>query len=173
MNRKRIRDLVKSILEDYKINTAPVDIEKICTELGISIKRGSFEDDLSGFAFNRRGTQVIGVNAEDGPLRQRFTIAHELGHLKLDPRDSINYDLHFAMHLRDTTSSLGTKLKEVEANFFAAEILMPAAFLRKDIARLAKSGIDFEDDNIVSKLAKEYQVSQHAMSVRLASLHYV
>lgn len=175
MNRKRIRQIIANLFSELSVLSGPVDVLYIAKALNIEIRIRDFADDLSGFAYQKDGEKVIGVNANDGHLRQRFTIAHELGHIHLNPRDDLSVDRNFALQYRNGLSSQGTDLKEIEANYFAAELLMPEAFLREDIEGYQKDNgfIDFEDDKIVMLLAEKYQVSKHAMTVRLASLHYL
>lgn len=57
---------------------------------------------------------------------------------------------------------------EQEANAFAMELLMPEAWLRKDLAKHRKAGTDPEF--MVEQLAKRYQMSVFAMTVRLTQL---
>lgn len=177
MNRKKIKDIIGGLFDKYGVSAAPIDVEAICEYQNITIRRRDFEEALSGFAYQKDGEKVIGVNADEGPLRQRFTIAHELGHLFLEPRENIKYDKQFAMQYRNGLSSEGTDVKEIEANFFAAELLMPEELLKNDIEQYTRENsgktLDFEDDEVVGYLAGKYQVSRHAMSVRLASLHYI
>jgi Zn-dependent peptidase ImmA (M78 family) len=68
---------------------------------------------------------------------------------------------------RDAKSSTATDISEVEANQFAAELLMPIRFLVRDLPGL---GIDFESDDKVASLAKKYGVSAQAMAYRIANL---
>ena len=55
-----------------------------------------------------------------------------------------------------------------EANAFAMELLMPEAWLRRDVAKMG--GIDIEDDKKVKKLAERYRVSVQAMTLRLGQI---
>jgi Zn-dependent peptidase ImmA (M78 family) len=112
----------------------------------------------------------IGVNALHHPNRQRFTIAHEIGHLVLHRPEitkEIHVDREFPMLMRDAVSATGSDEMEIEANCFAAEILMPESFLAKS---LEGRPIDIDDDAAVSALAKVYKVSASAMRLRLGNL---
>ncbi len=175
MNRKRVKQIVRQLLAEHSVISGPIDVIYLAKALNIEIRIRDFAKDMSGFAYQKAGEKVIGVNANDSPLRQRFTIAHELGHIYLDPRDDLNVDKNFVLEYRNGISSQGTHLKEIEANYFAAELLMPEELLKEDIEEYKKDygGFDFEDDLLVNLLAKKYGVSRHAMSVRLASLHYL
>src|SRR6266540_3390239 len=168
MNRKRIKRIISQLFSEVGVISGPIDVIYLAKILNIEIRIRDFAEDMSGFAYQKDGEKVVGVNANEGHLRQRFTIAHEFGHIYLDPRDDLNVDKNFALKYRNGLSSKGTDLKEVEANYFAAELLMPESFLKEDIEAYKKEygGIDFEDDAVVKLLAEKYQVSRHAMSVR-------
>lgn len=61
-----------------------------------------------------------------------------------------------------------TYVDEEEANLFAAMLLIPEKFIRKDLERIKT--IDYEDDSLISELAEEYQVSKQLMTIQLVSL---
>lgn len=113
------------------------------------------------------GSAVIGVNSVDAPVRQRFTIAHEIGHFILHKDEALHVDEKSLIGLRDRKSSLAVDEREIEANQFAAELLMPATFLQKDILNLPD---DIEVEEAITKLAHRYQVSTQAMTFRLTAL---
>jgi Zn-dependent peptidase ImmA (M78 family) len=107
--------------------------------------------------------QIIGVNSLHHPHRKRFTIAHEIGHLILHKGRAVHIDRSFRVNLRDTRSALGTDRDEIQANFFAASLLMPTEFLLADL----KEGIDFEADSDLKRLVNRYQVSAQALALRV------
>jgi Zn-dependent peptidase ImmA (M78 family) len=57
--------------------------------------------------------------------------------------------------------------KEIEANQFAASLLMPAKLVRAHAARFGKGPL-LEDE--VRHLAREFEVSEQAMTIRLTNL---
>ncbi|ATU93103.1 hypothetical protein BLM14_16890 [Phyllobacterium zundukense] len=67
----------------------------------------------------------------------------------------------------DATSSLAVDEKEIEANQFAAEILMPKRFLLRE---LADNPIDLESDEDILRLSAKYAVSSQAMTYRIANI---
>ncbi|MGH9743743.1 MAG: ImmA/IrrE family metallo-endopeptidase [Candidatus Acidiferrum sp.] len=110
-----------------------------------------FRDPLNG------GTTgfSIAVNSTEAWVRQRFTIAHEIGHFILH-----RHLLDAKCALADDTmyrSGLSTA-EEAAANRLAADILMPFPLIQSVIAL----GI-----NNVPSLAVRFQVSQIAMKIRL------
>jgi Zn-dependent peptidase ImmA (M78 family) len=175
VRRKQIRDLIESLLTRHKITRAPVPVDKIARELGIQLKLDKVDADLSGFIVRAKGKQVfIGANKSHHPNRQRFTIAHELGHYFLHEGHNVHLDegrAAFTVNLRNSESSKGEDNDEREANLFAAELLMPAKFLREDL-----QGVELDllvDDKFLSDLAKKYSVSLQALTFRLTYLHYI
>lgn len=173
MRRKHIRSLVTRLLEEQGILAAPVAVAAIATSLGIRVQYEPAEEDLSGFLLRDLSYQktLIGVNQSHPPNRQRFTIAHELGHFLLHEQEKLHVDRRFQVKLRDGNSSKGENEEEKEANLFAAELLMPMQFLQQDLAEV--EALDLEGDATISELAKKYEVSAQAMAFRLAYLGYI
>jgi Zn-dependent peptidase ImmA (M78 family) len=170
IRRKLIQDLTARLLSQNGITQAPVDVEKIAASAGATISRKAVDDQLSGFLLRRPGKHapVIGVNRQQASARQRFTIAHETAHLLLHANVPVHID-RALVNLRDERSSEGTSEEEIEANLFAAELLMPASFLQRDVAQF-DAAFDVDDEFQVARLAKRYGVSKQAMTIRLSRL---
>lgn len=175
MNSSKIQDITTWLRADYNLSI-PVNVEWLAKTIGIEIKKDDLEEiSLSGFAVQKNGKKYIGVNSLEPKVRQRFTIAHELGHLFLHKDDAVSYDQGGVMLFREDHSGDGSDIKEVEANRFAAELLMPADSLREDIAK--EGSFDFVNKDpsveaIIKKLAEKYDVSDQAMSIRLTTLYF-
>jgi Zn-dependent peptidase ImmA (M78 family) len=177
---KHIRVTAERLIASNGVLAAPVPVDKLAAALGTEVRREPAEDDLSGFLM--RGVDgrraVIGVNSSHHPNRQRFTIAHEIGHLLLHDGEKIHVDRTgqvYQVNLRSEASSAGTDIAEIEANAFAAELLMPAAFLRADLADQRTLNLLDEDvlDTLLKPLARKYGVSPQALTFRLGRLGYV
>ncbi|ASJ25811.1 ImmA/IrrE family metallo-endopeptidase [Laribacter hongkongensis] len=99
----------------------------------------------------------IAYNGTVSPERQRFTIAHELGHFILhrDQRQSFNCDKESVYSGADTI-----RVIEREADDFASNLLMPGDLLREWISN---QRIDL---HVLSALAKRFQVSFEALCIR-------
>ena len=164
-------------LEKHKISQGAVPIEQIVGSYGIRLKLDKVDDELSGFLVRVEDSQkksVIGANKAHHPHRQRFTIAHELGHYLLHRGQTVHLDqqrLAFAINLRNAVSSKGEDQDEREANLFAAELLMPAKFLAKDLEGVSLDLLD--DSGVLDRLDKKYKVSTQALTFRLANLDYI
>jgi Zn-dependent peptidase ImmA (M78 family)/DNA-binding XRE family transcriptional regulator len=138
----------------------PVDVNGIARRCGLRVVGASFPPDtpLSGFLVELESGPVIGYNQTHSPGRQRFTVAHELGHYLLRHHDHYHLDLGAAMaHAEDPNYDWRD---ERMANEFAAELLMPAQLVMA-AARKHKT---------VKALADAFQVSQEAMGFRLINL---
>ena len=173
VRRKLIRRTVERLLRESAVKQVPVPVEKIARSLGVRVERAGAEDDLSGFIFRDRASDkvVIGINANHHRNRQTFTMAHELGHYLLHDGEGVHVDRRFTVRLRNRASSEGTNAEEKEANLFAAELLMPATLLERDLSRI--DVVDLHDESIIADLAERYGVSSQAMMFRLAYLGYV
>lgn len=161
----KIEKLVANLLEKHQIEKAPVPVESIVASYGIHLRKGDLED-VSGLIV-RDGTSVtIGVNGKQSRTRQRFTIAHEFGHFLLHEGMSSHVDHNYRVNFRSKESSLAVDVEEIEANFFAASLLMPKQFLHEANAVEA-----VDSDRSVGLLAAKFKVSQHAMSLRIGNVY--
>jgi len=114
------------------------------------------DENISGFLVRSNDQHAIFLNKKEPMIRKRFTIAHEIGHLKLNHLG----DEEISTIFRDSTTSEGTYEKEVTANAFAAELLMP-----EDLVRYAYNLL-----NSMSKIARAFGVSEIAVRNRLKNL---
>lgn len=173
MQTSAIKTLVIDILGGaYSI---PIDVSKIAKQLDIKVIIDDLSSSrLSGFAYQKNGEKIIGVNEFESDERKRFTIAHELGHLLLH-KNSVSYDQGGIMMFRDGHSSEGIDQKEVQANRFAAELLMPEQDIRLDLAKEKTFDLMTTPEllsSFVERMAKKYNVSEQAMSIRLTTLYF-
>jgi Zn-dependent peptidase ImmA (M78 family) len=132
---------------------------------------GSFEDgDVSGMLLREDGMPpVIGVNTAHATVRQRFTVAHELGHWALHPGRLVIFDRPMRVNRRDSVSAMATDREEIQANAFAAALLMPERIVRQRVSELPPDeGRD--PDRAAARLASVFDVSTLAMSFRLINL---
>lgn len=148
----------------------PVDVEAIAKARGLDVVRQDLEDSVSGVLMIRDERGTILVNGAHHPNRQRFSIAHELGHYLLHPEDGTVFVDRSPVFFRDRASSSGIRQQEIDANAFAAELLMPEEDLN---AQLNGRPIDAFDDVSVRRLAARFGVSAQALTIRLTRLDLV
>jgi Zn-dependent peptidase ImmA (M78 family) len=181
VRRKYIRAVVEQLLTRHAVRSAPVPVEQLGRALGVEIRLAPTEEPLSGFLLreDQAHRAIIGVNQAQHRHRQRFTIAHELGHFLLHAGQDLYVDGHaesgLKMSRRDEAASAGTNVEEIEANAFAAELLMPATFLQADLAEaIPRDRLDEEGlDRLLDQLAATYEVSKQALTYRLVNLGYI
>lgn len=160
-------------IKDIEFDGDFIDLDKIARVFGYNI---NFEDiEESGFSRqNSDGGVEITINENEPPYRQRFTIAHEIGHVILGHIDEIEI-------YRNTESEycdMVHRAIEVSANKFAAELLMPYKLVVYVIRESLKELNYNEDDKlyrnniekIIDKSANKMKVSGIAFKYRLDNL---
>lgn len=170
--RRLIEARAQKLLANLGFREIPVPVDRIARSLGARLRYSPLDEELSGFVFIKDDVPIIGVNSLHHPNRQRFTIAHEIGHLQLHREfitTTVHVDKQFAESVmkRDTSSASGTERLEVEANQFAAALLMPGFILDE---LLEQSPIDIEDGSAMEIWAKDFVVSRAALQYRIRNL---
>jgi Zn-dependent peptidase ImmA (M78 family) len=128
--------------------TAPIEdlLRALEEKVGVHVALWQLgEQGLAGMYQEREGVPVILVNSSTHPVRARFTLAHEYGHHRLGHRAAVD-------RVIDTGSR---DRREVEANQFAAELLVPRLGLEQWLHASGR-GIDLE---VVVRLASHFAVS--------------
>ena len=164
MPTRRIETLVRKLLQEQNIQAPPIPVDEVARTLGAQIRYSPLEGELSGMTFREKNRVVVGVNSLHHPNRQRFTIAHEIGHMLLHKGKEIHIDRAFLVSLRDAVSSQAVDQEEIDANRFAAELLMPRHMLIED---LKEREIDYENEKDLRPIAAKYRVSLQALTFRL------
>lgn len=161
----------RQLLDRLGLKRPPISVEDVAQKLGARLSYQPLQGNVSGMLYRREGEPpIIGVNSAHAYTRQRFTIAHELGHLQLHPGRPVIVDKMVRLNLRDKTSGLATDKEEIEANAFAAELLMPARLVQAEVARrMSRRALD-SDEWLVEELAGLFQVSKQAIEYRMNNL---
>lgn len=160
----------RRILEATNLSV-PVDVYAIARMHNIDIRIQELEDAVSGMLVIKDTYAIIVVNERHHSNRQRFTVAHELGHFTLHRNATHVFIDANPVFFRDTISAQGTHIQEMEANAFAAELLMPASFLQGQIGtQPLNPTLDPFDDVTIQQLAAKLQVSIQALTIRLTRL---
>lgn len=171
-NRRSIEQQAQDLLERVNIQTVPVAVDKIAHTLGARVFYSALDEELSGMVYIKDSIPIIGVNSLHHPHRQRFTLAHEIGHLYMheeEIRRAVHVDKRFVESVlwRDSRSSRGVDEKEIEANQFAAALLMPADMLLNELER---AELDVEDERALDELARCFKVSKATLQYRIRNL---
>lgn len=118
---KNSRDLAWRILINEGVAELPVMVGKLCSNMGIRVVHYTPTDENDGYSTIIGGQAVIFVSKNCGKPRQRFTCAHELGHILLG---------HVGQYkLVNREPTRGDNPIEQAANVFASRLLAPACVL--------------------------------------------
>ncbi len=165
MSRSEIESRARQVLERHNLTTVPVNPVLLAHREGIKVNNAKFSDDNLVGMIVRQGRDVtMLVNHGDPPFRKRFTIAHELGHhflhLLADGEYVDKETNLFRRHAGDKKEITPSRRQEIQANLFAAALLMP----EDEVTRYWKQRPSIED------LAKIFNVSNETMGYRIDSL---
>jgi Zn-dependent peptidase ImmA (M78 family) len=169
----RIESRADALLAAAGITRPPVPVDKIARKLGVDLVYRPFEGNISAMLFRDGDRRIIGVNSSHVGTRQRFSIAHELGHHELHPGREVTLDRVVRIDLRDRESSSGSDRQEIAANQFAAELLMPRQWVTREVSIRVPGGRVPDQDRLANDLAKLFEVSLQAMQYRLVNLGIV
>lgn len=168
MNIKLINSKISTILRGLPELTLPIKIEDIAKSRGLLIVPYALGDDVSGLLAIQNGVGTIGYNQTEPKVRRRFTIAHELGHYELHrDKSDLFVDKEFIYRSLNSGNTAVNQQMEQEANLFASGILMPTDLVRKEVE---SKNIDLTSEDTIKQLAKLFEVSTTAMSIRISSL---
>jgi Zn-dependent peptidase ImmA (M78 family)/transcriptional regulator with XRE-family HTH domain len=134
------------------VSQLAADIED---KFNVDVAIEPLEPGLDGLAITRRGYSLIMVSSSIAAHRQRYTLAHELGHLLAgDHGDIIDENINYSKTPEET-----------RANAFAAAFLMPANALRT-----AFGDQSVPTEQLIADLLARYRVSLDALAFRLHNL---
>ena len=156
----------QNITSEYDIfrlyQSIPVDVLNIAYKLGIEIL---YQDDLdsetSGYIrLDSNNKWIIGINNNHHTNRQRFTIAHEIGHFILHKQHiEANKIMEDTILFRNNE----TNQLEIAANRFASDLLMPEKEFRQKI---------IEGVTSIELLSQHFEVSSLAVRYRAKALGF-
>ena len=150
-----IRDYFKS--QNCHINM-PIDLSSMVSYYNIKLLQDPSFAYCGQYIHSDNENQLIIVNSSENYLRQRFTIAHELGHHFLNHKNTPpDIKEHFFKFSFDKI--------EQEANEFAKDLLIPSLTVNAAIKVHKISNID--------DLAYLFGVSKLLMKIRLTDLGYI
>jgi len=152
-----------SLLQELNIKSIPTPLDKITTHFGITL---SYElgENISGVLICNKNVTIIGVNSTEATVRQRYTIAHEIGHYVMHKNlAELFVDQDYLVMKRSGVKDQ----QELEANAFAAALLMPEDLLLNELERMP---VKIFVDAKIKMLAKKFEVSTIAMTYRLSNL---
>jgi len=182
LSASEIERRAQQVLRNAGALTIPVNLDKVLDSLNVRVHEEDMDDETAGVLIVKGEQRHVLVNKEHPKNRKRFTIAHELGHLVLHDDEAngdssgqrmfIDRQIRVYQRVGEASSavyqqegSLTSVQQEREANLFAACLLMPAPHVTT--AGLER---DLFDEISVASLARNFEVSEQAMSIRLQQL---
>lgn len=152
---KRLKDdWIRSpdrILSHVRVHFPPIDVVYVCQALGVEL-RGAPDSTWSAALKSNETQAIIWVDTEEELTRQRFSIAHELGHLFLHPTGQ----------MFRCTGAHSDDPREAEANKFALKMLIPKHLL---LARSAFFG------RSTQALGQVFVVPPQMVAIRMKELN--
>lgn len=145
----------------------PIDLKSIIEQQDIKLRPYLFDNDLSGILIIENNSKIIGYDMSESVVRQRFTQSHELGHYVLHTHKSNVFMDKILFKRQSEGYSSEEAIIEEEANYFAANLLMPEILIRREANSLE---LDLHDEDNVRVLANKFNVSLPAMTFRLINL---
>lgn len=136
----------------------PVKIGGLAKGFGLSVLVSTLPAGVSGEIRPLGQSYQIKVNRHDSPVRQRFTLAHEIAHFLLH-QDAIGDGITDDVLYRSTLSDV----REAQANRLAADILMPIDLVRMEVRK--RQGMARAE--LIEELVNVFSVSSAAMEIRL------
>jgi Zn-dependent peptidase ImmA (M78 family)/transcriptional regulator with XRE-family HTH domain len=143
---------------ERNLNPTADDLATVIEDaFGVDVAVGPLGDNFDGLAVSNDRVKLIVVSPSTNPGRQRFTLAHELGHLLFGDDQGLHLDQDiYAEH--DTS-----RLSEMRANAFAAAFLMPT-YAVQQAAGAIRTAVD------LGRVALDFAVTPSALSYRLKGL---
>ncbi len=160
--RRRINDAADAIREVFKIETPIENIEEIVRDLHGRVERKpSLSEAVEGKIYRLNSGFVIEVPENKNEYREKFTIAHELGHLFLHMGYLIDNEIWNQnkdnVYFRKEIGEM-----EYQAHEFAAALLMP----RKIFFEVMNNNYEGNGIYNIDNVAKYFKVSVEAATNR-------
>lgn len=130
------RRMAQRVLRDHTITAPPVPVDRIATTLGFELHLRDLPPGVDARLQIIDSRKVIELARDQAEVRRRFSTGHELGH-------------HFLGHRHNEHQAA-----ETEANIFARELLIPRAWLKKDVDRYS-----------IAELVSRYNVSRDVLFI--------
>ena len=153
---EKMEELTYEILIKNDLYKIPADILVIAKNNNINVYKVSLDEKVLGairYIKEEDKFQIL-LNNNVELTRQRFTLAHELGHFFLHQDLLKSEEVHIEIMYRITEEN------EKEVEYFAGALLMNKLLLEKT----------YETIKDIKQLAKLFEVSESDMTLRLSIL---
>lgn len=194
---EKLKEAAAWVLALIGYESGPVDLQQICRSLSIDLQ---FSDqsvvDADGnpvLGTANFGRRTIQINSHSNKLRQRFTIAHEIGHFCLDHERYLRSDTIIERDLfvtGDELNAFNYERLELQANAFSAELILPESEFLSKTAEFRHQlcmedrghGYIFVDDQpcnyqpynvLVQMLSSHFEVSKQVIEIKFIKFGFL
>lgn len=191
---EEIQQSTLKLLAQIGYQTGPVDLVKVCSELSLdltnteqTVRDVDGKRILGSANFDLKSIQV---NSHDNKHRERFTIAHEIGHFHLHHDKYLRSESIVEQDLfinSETENAFNYERLEIQANILASDLLLPTQIFgtkvdeyREDLGIIDKGhGYIFVDDqpcnytpynDLLIELSSFFEVSKQAIEIKLKKM---
>lgn len=177
---RKIVDVVRETNENYTIFEIIHNLEGFIESYNVKVFYSNMDgfdypSQISGYSVvNSHGLPEIVVNANDNITRQRFTMAHEFGHiimhwdwLNAKKGNGLKKQTE-VLYRKNDFGLFNSDIREIQANEFAAELLLPHKKLEivcNDMSKLKNDPIYFEQ--IRERISEAFNVSKSFATIQL------
>jgi Zn-dependent peptidase ImmA (M78 family)/predicted secreted protein len=159
MTRQEVLNAVQQASEIFQKHMSDssrnIDLISVADELGVPILFRPL-DNLVGGAVSVEDETGILIQASQPLHRQRFTIAHELGHIVLGHNDQLDDQINVNKRAHPKA---GEPIEEVAANVFASELLAPLDIIRQISKTHKWSKSDLQNPSVIYQLSLRLCIS--------------
>ncbi len=167
-----VENLVKRELYQQGLYRLPVNPVQFANRLGIRVRGVVFKDNAFISMVETKGGKgdIFVAASEDAPYRMRVATAHSLGHYFLHLMEGnvikdgkiLDRPIDMFWGRKSTEGTISDEMtKELEANWFATELLMPTEFVQKEWTKTP----------VIPSLARTFGVTEEAIGQRVADLN--
>lgn len=163
-----IKTAIYSKFPDLNKVEPPIKIEyleELAEKMGVKVIRRLDMQPSGLISLLKTGEYKIDLNEKDSIERQRFTLAHEIGHtffFKFD--DEINDRARSLFENKNLETPITDQPEERLCDIAAAEILMPSQVFQKKLSAVGHSA------KSILRLSNQFKTSIQATSRRLAEI---
>ncbi|CBL44750.1 Conserved hypothetical protein [gamma proteobacterium HdN1] len=141
-----------------------IDLDLIAYSLNAEVKRNALSD-CEGHIIGTDTNAIITINSNAPTERQRFSLGHELGHWVNDRNKNLTYRCNVNdMRQRSPAKDNFRQQKEVRANQFSAQLIMPKHIIAPQLNSMA---VTFDN---VRLIANDFRVSRTSAAIRIVEL---
>ncbi|WP_336849377.1 ImmA/IrrE family metallo-endopeptidase [Staphylococcus nepalensis] len=182
LSRKVVTALTNQV-ENFDIYDVINDLEGFIEQFNVKVFYSNmdgfdFPNQISGYSIvNSQGYPEIVINANDSLVRQRFTMAHEFGHIIMhwdwlnNQSEGLDKEKYEILFRKNGFNNEYRDLKEVQANEFAAELLLPHKLIKQvigNIEDLKSNPISFNE--MKKRVAAAFNVSESFANIQLLKI---